>query len=95
MPSPRQPRHSRYTVLVQSLQGSVTIFCGGSFVHISEALHGRDVALDALFWNVQFRNEGQQATLITVKKHGAAIMALQPHTGRACEDPEFLLFCCC
>lgn len=65
---------------MQGLQGGVTILCGGSFVHVPEALHGRDVALDALFGNVEFGNEAQQATVVTVEEHRAAVVALQVKT---------------
>lgn len=64
---------------MQGLQGGVTILCGGSFVHVPEALHGRDVALDALFGNVEFGNEAQQATVVTVEEHRAAVVASCHH----------------
>ena len=44
-------------------------------VHVAEALHGRHVALDALFRDVQLGDKGQAAVVVVVKEHGAAIVA--------------------
>lgn len=67
----------RDAVLVQGLQGAVAILCGGSLVHVAEALHGGDVALDALLWNVQLGNKGEGPTIIKTEQHWAAVVALQ------------------
>ena len=62
---------------MQRLQGRVAVLGRGPLVHVAEALHGRHVALDALFGYVQLGDEGQAAAVVVVKKHGAAIMALK------------------
>ena len=53
-------------VLVQCLQGCVSVLDNGLLVHI---------ALDALFGDVQLGDEGQAAVIVLVKEHGAAVMA--------------------
>lgn len=44
---------SRDAVLVERVQGSVAVLCGGSLVHVPETLHGGDVPLDALLGEVE------------------------------------------
>lgn len=79
--------HLRDAILVQRLQGRVAVLSRGPLVHVAEALHGGHVALDALFWNVQFGDEGQAATVIVVKEHRAAVMALKQDIGQALGGP--------
>lgn len=61
---------------MKGLQSAIAVLSSGSFVHVAEALHGRDVALDALLWNVQLGHEGQVSTIIKSEQHWAAIMTL-------------------
>ena len=44
--------HLRDAILVQRLQSCIAVLSCGPLVHVAEALHGRHVALDALFWNI-------------------------------------------
>ena len=53
-------------VLVQCLQGHVAVVGHGPLVH---------VALDVLFGDVQLGDEGQEAVIVLVNEHGAAVMA--------------------
>lgn len=71
----------RDAVLVHGLQGAVAVLCGGLLVHVAEALHGGDVALDALLWNIQLGNKGQGPAVIETEQHWAAVMALQQTRG--------------
>lgn len=66
----------RDAVLVECVQGSVAVLSGGSLVHVPEALHGRDVPLDALLGEVELRDKRQRPTIIATEKHGAAVVAL-------------------
>lgn len=61
---------------MQGLQSAIAVLRGGSLVHVAEALHGRDVALDALLWNVQLGNKGQGAAVIEIEQHWTAVVAL-------------------
>lgn len=66
----------RDAVLVKGLQSAIAVLGSGSLVHVAETLHGRDVALDALLWNVQLGYEGQVSTVIETEQHWAAVMTL-------------------
>lgn len=70
-------RDLRDAVLVKGLQSAIAILGSGSLVHVAETLHGWDVALDALLWNVQLGHEGQVSTIIKTEQHWAAIMTLK------------------
>lgn len=72
----RELRDLRDAVLVKGLQSAIAVLGSGSLVHVAETLHGRDVALDALLWNVQLGYEGQVSTIIETEQHWAAVMTL-------------------
>ncbi len=61
---------------MQGFQGAIAVLSGGPLVHVAKALHGRNVALDALLWNVQLGYEGQVSTVIKTEQHRAAIVTL-------------------
>lgn len=61
---------------MKGLQSAIAVLGSGSFVHIAKTLHGGDVALDALLWNVQLGYESQVSTIIETEQHWAAIMSL-------------------
>ena len=68
---------------MQRLRGRVAVLGRGRLVHVAEVLHDRQVALDALFGDVQLGDEGQAAAVVVVKQHGAAIVALKRGSGQA------------
>lgn len=61
---------------MQRVQGSVAVLSGGSLIHVPEALHGGDVPLDALLWEVQFGHKRQRSAVVAAEQHGATVMAL-------------------
>lgn len=65
---------------MQRVQGSVAVLSGGSLVHVPEALHGRDVPLDALLREVQLGHKRQRSAVVAAEQHGAAVVALGAET---------------
>lgn len=65
---------------MQCVQGSVAVLSGGSLVHVPEALHGRDVPLDALLGEVELCHKRQRSTVIATEQHRATVVTLKRET---------------
>lgn len=62
---------------MQCVQGSVAVLSGGSLVHVPEALHGRDVPLDALLGEVELCHKCQCSTVVATEQHRATVVTLK------------------
>lgn len=65
---------------MQCVQGSVAVLSGGSLVHVPEALHGRDVPLDALLGEVELCHKRQRSTVVATEQHWATVVTLKRET---------------